>query len=266
MTIDEGKTRERLRTLLRQTTATRKHSAYQILPTRLARYIGQHDAHMKPKYEAERLAYIASNVDLNGKTALDIGSNTGYFAFELLDSGCDKVTAFEGGEIHGEFLQLAAEALDEEDRISVHHEYFDFHHALIKHDIALLLNVVHHVGDDYGGFTDNMEHAKSLMLDQINSMVNYSDILIFQMGFNWKGDVARCLFQNGTKTEMIDFVSNGTKDKWKIEHVGIAERHPEGIRYAGINETNICRDDSLGEFLNRPIFLMRAKQETQTCA
>jgi hypothetical protein len=259
MTITQGDVQEKLRALLLQTTSTRKHSAYQILPTRLASFIGQHQALIKPKYEVERFTYITSNIDLKGKTALDIGSNTGYFTFELLDAGCTRVTAFEGGNVHCEFLQVAAKALGDEGRVSVRREYFDFHHRMTKHDIALLLNVVHHAGDDYGDSTDDMDYAKSLMLDQINRMVDYSDLLVFQMGFNWKGDISRCLFENGTKAEMIDFVSNGTKENWKIEHIGIAERRTSGITYANLNSTNVRRDDSLGEFLNRPIFIMSAK-------
>lgn len=258
MTSPRDHLQNKLKTLLLQTTATRKHSAYQILPVRLAKYIGLHGAIIKPKYEAERFAYITSKLDLKGKTALDIGSNTGYFTFELLDAGCTEVTAYEGGSIHSQFLQLAARALGDEKRVVVQPEYFDFQLTMPRRDIALLLNVVHHAGDDYGDQTANREDAKSLMLHHINNMSRYSDVLVFQMGFNWKGDISRCLFEKGTKAEMIDFVSAGTMANWTIDHIGVAEKQAGAIRYEDVNETNVCRDDSLGEFLNRPIFIMHA--------
>ncbi|MEN1941724.1 hypothetical protein WCE39_11620 [Luteimonas sp. MJ174] len=252
--------KERLRTLLLSTTSTRKHSAYQMLPTRLADFIGSHGAQLKPKRERERLEYLSPRINFRNKTALDIGSNIGYFTFELLDAGCSKVTAYEGGDVHCEFLSLAVKALGNEGQVSVQHEYFDFLRDIAQHDIALLLNVVHHTGDDYGDACENIEEAKLLMLEQLNLTWNYADILIFQMGFNWKGDISRCLFPNGTKQEMIDFISRGTVNRWEVEHIGIAEKFGDGIRYADLNRFNINRDDSLGEFLNRPIFIMRAKR------
>lgn len=259
MSESRGDIKERLRTLLLRTTTTRKHSAYQSLPASLADFIGPHGAQIKPKYERERLDYILSKIDPRGKSALDIGSNTGYFTFELLGAGCNKVTAYEGGDIHCEFLKLAVKSLGVEEWVSVQHEYFDFDRKLVKHDVALLLNVIHHTGDDYGDKCEHIEDAKAIMLHQLNCMKKCTDVLIFQMGFNWKGDVRRCLFKNGTKAEVIDFVSSGTTGYWTIEHIGIAERISNGIKYADINNVNISRDDSLGEFLNRPLFIMRSK-------
>lgn len=42
--------------------------------------------------------------------------------------------------------------------------------------------------------------------------------------------------------------------------VGIAQRSEGGlIEYIELNDENIKRDDSLGEFLNRPIFVLKSK-------
>jgi hypothetical protein len=251
--------RDRLRTLLVETTGTKKHSAYQSLPPRVAEFIGPHDAQIRPKYERERFQYITSKIHVQDKSVIDVGSNTGYFAFELLEAGCRNVTAYEGSMVHSEFLKLAVKSLGEETRILVKQEYFDFLHGPEKHDIALLLNVVHHTGDDYGDECDNLEMAKTMMLKQLNLMARYTDVLAFQMGFNWKGDIKRCLFTHGTKSEMIHFVCNGAAERWQIEHIGVAERTSTGIRYSDVNDYNVARDDSLGEFLNRPLFIMRSK-------
>jgi hypothetical protein len=99
------------------------------------------------------------------------------------------------------------------------------------------------------------------MLDNINKLESRCDKLIFQMGFNWKGDIKQCLFSNGTKKEMIDFIKKGTENYWNIESIGIAQVDSNGsIVYEDLNENNIKRDDTLGEFLNRPIFILKSKK------
>lgn len=118
---------------------------------------------------------------------------------------------------------------------------------------------MHHLGDDYGGERLTMVQAKSNMLDQLNSMRKKTDILVFQMGFNWKGDINQCLFDNGTKAEMIEFIKNGTKYFWDIIEIGIVEGSKQNAEYCDLHKENIERKDSLGEFLNRPLFILKAK-------
>lgn len=250
--------RDELNRLLRRTTQTRKHSAYQKIPHRLADLIDLDGIEIRPKHEDARFAYISSRIDLGGKSAVDIGANTGYFTFRMLDAGCSHVTAYEGAPEHYQFLKLAVEALGETGKVAVRHEYFELTTATPGFDVALLLNVVHHLGDDYGTVDISMADAKAAMLSQINGMTNHSRTLVLQMGFNWKGDIRKCLFDGGTKGEMIDFIAKGTADKWKIEHIGIATVTSGKIIYADLDESNVRRDDSLGEFLNRPIFILSA--------
>ena len=65
--------------------------------------------------------------------------------------------------------------------------------------------------------------------------------------------------RNGTKGEVIDFVDSGTRDTWSIQSVGIAETSNARIVYKNLNSNNIQRQDTLGEFLNRPLFIMKSK-------
>ena len=64
---------------------------------------------------------------------------------------------------------------------------------------------------------------------------------------------------NGTKREIIEFVEEGTKDSWVIRNIGIAESAGDNIIYNELNSKNIERQDSLGEFRNRPIFILESK-------
>lgn len=248
-----------LRRILSATTKTKKHSAYQILPSRLVGQIDTQDIELHPKWESERLEYILSKIDIKNKSFLDIGCNTGYFLIEILDAGAVNVTGYEGGKNHHRFIQGAIELLDIGEKAEVIGDYFDFKRPIKHYDVGMLFNVLHHLGDDYDDKTISMNAAKVKMIQQLNKMSESVDTLLFQMGFNWQGNIEKCLFENGTKSEMIDYIKSGTKDNWEIQSIGIAQRRGEGIVYEDLNSTNVERDDSLGEFLNRPLFVLKSK-------
>lgn len=237
-----------------------KHSGYQILSERLSRVLPQEYISIKSKYEKERLHYILGEVDIENKTILDIGGNTGYFTFELIDNGAKRVHYYEGNKSHSEFVDLSSRMLNVDDKIRITSEYFDFENiSSARYDIALVLNILHHLGDDFGDASLNLKEAKKGIIRQMNNMANVSEIMIFQMGFNWKGNRYVCLFENGTKEEMIEFIEKGTESYWEILKIGVPEKVDDKIIYMDVNDENIKRRDELGEFLNRPIFIMKSK-------
>ncbi len=176
-----------------------------------------------------------------------------------MDDGAASVTGYEGKVLCNEFVESAVKLLLEEKRFKLIKGYYDFSTHNKKYDIVILLNVLHHVGDDYGDKSLTINDAKSKIIEQINSLNRSSSIMIYQMGFNWQGNIKTCLFEHGTKAEMIHYLKNGTKNYWDTLAIGIAEKHEGGIVYKDVNEKNIVRDDSLGEFLNRPIFILKSK-------
>ncbi len=247
---------ERLRELYNRDS---KHSNYQLIHSSIAKHISSDAIKVNSRYEQERLAYINDNVALPGKRVLDIGGNTGFFTFSALEEGALSVDYFEGNENHAEFVYLSARFLGLEDRISINPCYYDFSSRESTYDVAFLLNVIHHYGDDYGDGHVTMDQAKRRMLEQVSKLAEVVNTLVFQMGFCWQGDVERPLFSLGTKREMIDFIQQGVGHTWDIVKIGVAERASDGIAYADLSEENIGRDDSLGEFLNRPVFIMKSR-------
>lgn len=239
---------------------TSKHSNYQILPKRLKSILGDNDVVTRTRSEEERLRYVLEKVDFKDKSVLDIGGNTGFFTFELCDAGALKVNHYEGNKEHSEFVGLAAQALDMSDRVKTTNAYFPFDGSFKdKYDVILLFNVLHHIGDDYGDKDTSVERAKSEIITELNGLKDNADTVVFQMGFNWQGDPKKPLFDKGTKEEVIDFVKTGVVGSYVIQAIGIAQRSEDGsIEYADLNDENIKRDDSLGEFLNRPIFILRS--------
>ena len=242
-----------------------KHARYQILPKKLESKIGKIETGIKNTYEYERLEYILTRVNIKNKRILDIGGNSGFFTFELLDNGAKFVHYYEGNKTLAEFVRVASEILNIQKKLKITNRYFCFDNIddikKDKYDVVLLLNVLHHIGDDYGDDKISKDKAKNLIINHLNNLSKITDVLIFQLGFNWKGNRDICLFQNGTKRELIDYIAEGTKEKWEIIKIGIPRLIGEKIKYFDLDDINIERDDSLGEFLNRPIFIMKSMSE-----
>ena len=237
-----------------------KHSGYQILSSNLQKVININDFKIKSTYEKERLEYILKKVNLKDKKILDIGGNSGYFTFEAINIGAKNVVYYEGNKNHADFVKIAAEEIGLEDKIKIVNEFYSFDdiNKHEKYDVVFLLNVIHHLGDDYGDKKLSLNEAKINMIKQSNSMAEKTKILVLQMGFNWHGDISKCLFENGTKREMNEFISNNIKEKWIIDYIGIAEEVNGNIEYCDIDNKNIERNNELGEFLNRPIYILRS--------
>ena len=190
---------------------------------------------------------------------MDIGCNTGYFVIESCLQGSSSVDAFEPHPELARISEICCEAAGLSDRVIVHRGVFDFsRNDLGQFDICLLQNVLHHIGDDF--FQESQlgqGETLNLIADILVGMYNVADQVILQLGFNWKGDTTKPLFADGTKEEMIQFVHEAVDGIFDIEAIGIAEMSTGGITYQKPNAKNIDRDDLLGEFLNRPIFILR---------
>lgn len=236
-----------------------KHSNYQILPSMLKNILNENNLGIKTRSERERLSYMKKHVDFSQKSILDIGGNTGFFSFELLQENARHIDYYEGNPVHAEFVQTASKVLNVEDRLTVYPQYYLFDKMEKQYDIILCLNVLHHLGDDFKD-GKSKDIACKEMLISLNQLASCSDVLIFQMGFNWKGNSEECLFKDGTKEEMETFIKKGTEDYWDIIFIGIAEKKDDIIIYQEMNDKNNRRQDDLGEFLNRPLFIMKSKE------
>lgn len=236
-----------------------KHSGYQILPDLLKEVFTPDGVPDINRYEKERWDFIAAHVNFKGKTVLDIGCNIGYFSMQSLSAGASHITCFEGNTGHTEFLTLAAKTIGKEAHFSIQNRYYHFDEEDKEPvDVVVLLNVLHHTGDDYRQEANTIEMAKSSMLKQLNSMAPYCREIIFQLGFNWMGDRNRGLFEHGTKEELIAFVTDGIRGYFEITAIGVATGTREDICYATPDAENLKRNDKLGEFLNRPIFILKS--------
>lgn len=236
--------------------AQSKHSDYQLLHPSVRALYGDLP---QPggKHEEQRQRYMARRLSPAGLHVHDIGANTGYFSFAAIEAGAAQVVSHEGNPEHARFIALAAQALGVQDRLRSEASYFDFAGtARGTFDLTLCLNVLHHLGDDFGDARLGMAQAKDAMLAALNGLAGHTRQLWFQLGFNWKGDRSRPLFPGGTKAELVDFVRSGTSRHWSVEDIAVV--NPRTREYEPLDAENVARFDQLGEFLNRPLFRMRS--------
>lgn len=236
-----------------------KHAHYQKLNPLVENLF--YNCKIKPsvnRFEYERFFAIESYIELVDLTILDVGGNTGYFSFESIQKGCNLVHYYEGNPEHCEFVKLAASMIGISDRLKVYSKYFQPSEEVQKVDLIYLLNVLHHIGDDFGVVSDERGCLASAadMLRKYSSLGSY---LVFQMGYNWKGDLNKPLFNNGTKSEVIEWLESVTAGYWDIISTLIAVQTSTGVTYLPKNDENIVRNNEYGEFLNRPIFILKSK-------
>ena len=237
-----------------------KHSDYQELHPSVKELLDIEGPTVVKRHEASRMEFFKSCISFSDKDILDIGGNTGYFTLDALSSGARSVDFYEGNREHAEFVKRVGKELGLNSSLNVYNEYYLFNNSdSKKYDIVFLLNVLHHVGDDYGDQSLAMDDVKALVLSQLNSMASMSRHLIFQLGYNWKGNTSLGIFSGGTKSEQLEFLQKGISEFWVIERIGIATDFDNKIKYLDPNPVNMERNDGFGEFLNRPVFILKSK-------
>lgn len=248
--------RARLRRLYEQSS---KHSGYQSLAPSLTAILGASAIDAADKYENERLAFIQSHVSFENKRVVDVGGNTGFFALTAAETA-SRVDYFEGNADHAAFVDEAVSALGLGERVNVHASYLEFDDLPeTRYDVMLLLNVLHHVGDDFGDGGLSLEQAHDQIIRDLRAALQIAEVIVFQLGFNWQGNVAQPLFAGGTKAEMISFIKSGINDLASLTAIGIATGTRSKAVYEPVDDANLARRDDLGEFLNRPIFILERK-------
>jgi hypothetical protein len=241
-----------------------KHSVYQNVPDFVSAELGYTETIDEGwRGDRPRLEFLSKfRAPIDGETWMDFGANTGFFTLSLAhDYPQAAFIAVEANPNHACFIERVAHNFELRNVQVIKRAVGLRELSTLPHsDFILHLNVLHHAGHDFDAdLVPDRASFPKYAASYMQALRERASTMLFQMGFNWKGDIRRCLFEKGTKAEMIDFVSRGTGGTWKIEHIGVAERQPDGVRYADINDANVRRDDSLGEFLNRPLFIMHAR-------
>lgn len=240
-----------------------KHSAYHAVPRILNDLVvSKFPSISETRAEAARFSYINERINFVEKTILDIGGNTGYFSFDAIVSGAKSVRIYEGDRKLCDIISAVASFAGLSSRIEINNSYFLFDEtqdAGDVYDICFLLNVMHHIGDDFGDKNINRIIARSLMLEKINSLANKCRFLVLQIGYIWKGNRDLPLFDKGEKSEIYAFLESGLEGRFRIRHCGVAMQNTASrIEYVDMTMENACRISYFREFLNRPLFILES--------
>ncbi len=236
--------------------ARSKHSTYQQLHPLVEKLVSpEHQA--SGKRESARWAFMSTRLPMQGLRVMDIGANTGYFSLGALVSGASHVTAIEGNTAHASFVQACSDWLSWSSKLEVQPRYFEFESEGPRYDLSFCLNVLHHLGDDFGGTGLSMDLARKGIVSHLQALAYRSRHCWFQLGFNWKGQRDQPLFKHGRKQEVIDLVTQHCANHWQIREIGIYA--PESAQFEPLREALLERFDEQGEFLNRPLFLLESK-------
>lgn len=236
--------------------ARSKHSTYQALHPLVEPWV--RSEYLAPgKRELARWQFMSKRLPLHGLRVLDIGANTGYFSLGAVEAGATHVTAIEGNASHAAFIQACRDWLGWHTQLEVQPCYFEFEPAGPHYDMSFCLNVLHHLGDDFGDTGLSMTLAREGIVRHLQSLAHRSRYCWFQLGFNWKGHRDQPLFQHGRKQEVIDLVTTHCSSHWRILEIGVYAQ--SSSQFEPVREALLERWDDLGEFLNRPLFLLESK-------
>lgn len=212
--------------------------------------------------DKERAAFMFNHKSAVGQRVLDIGANQGFMSIEAALRGAQSVDAFESNEVDGLFLSRAAKAFAELRAVRAHTDNYAFEQANNSSwNYVICLNVLHHIGRYFDAHVHSLSEAKTVMSRHLQGLLAKQGCVWLQLGFNWQGNTQQPMFAQGTKREMTDFVASLVGQGARLSTIGIY--NPIGRAYESVTQGDWAhplwqRIDSLGEFGNRPLYLIES--------
>lgn len=212
--------------------------------------------------DKQRAAFMFEHHDVRGQRVLDIGANQGYLTVEAALRGARRVDAFESNDVDGMFLSQAARWLPGLESVTAYPVNYDFNQANPdRWDCVICLNVLHHIGRYFDTHVHDLTEAKALLGQHLQRLLSPGACVWLQLGYNWQGNTERPLFENGTKREMTGFLADLIKPYARLAVIGIYNPRTQSykrVREGDQDQSLWQRFDSLGEFGNRPLYLIQS--------
>lgn len=217
--------------------------------------------HKSITLDFQRAAFIFEREPCFGRRVLDIGANQGYMSVEAALRGAEKVDAFESNEIDYVFMRKIKDRFSEIKAINPHNESYKFSLENRKNDYVLCLNVLHHIGRYFDFHIKDISEAKLAISHYLSLLIPDQGGVWLQIGYNWKGEEDKPLFEFGTKAEVVNFIKDSIHIAARIKAIGIY--NPESGVYENVGVDDFqsplwVRNEFLGEFGNRPLFYIES--------
>lgn len=187
-----------------------KHGVYQQLPQFLSDDFGGIQAPIDERWRGDRsrLAYLRTCVDFKGLRIVDIGANTGFFSLTLAHDDGASVTAVEPDPANRDFLKAVGQHYGLQHlNVSDAPVTLDTVGNLPQSDLVLLLNVLHHAGDDFDrAYVPEAAALQAYMTDYLGRLAKTTRAMIFQLGYNWCGNKATPILPVRRPFDMLDYL------------------------------------------------------------
>lgn len=235
---------------------TSKHGQYQTLPDRLAEVLGvQFDVNEDWRGDRPRYPVIKEYVEANScESLIDIGANTGFFALSLAaDLPGLKVTACELNKTHAKIIELLAEVGNYDIPVTDRAADLENANKFGTFDCALHLNILHHAGQDFDAVhVPRLNDFESYAIEYLRSFRYTAKRMVFQMGYNWKGDKQHPIVARNDQAGKVRLTQRLMKSSgWVIERVAFAIKGKTSIVYESFDPNELpVSDIELQEWLN----------------
>ncbi|MGC3983327.1 MAG: class I SAM-dependent methyltransferase [Pseudorhodoferax sp.] len=206
--------------------STGKHGVYQQLPAFLVRDFGV-TAPVDERWRGDRtrLDYLRTRIDFHGLRVVDIGANTGFFSLTLAHDDAAQVTAVEPDPANSAFLRAVAQHYGlGQMQTSSTPVTLDTVAALPASDLVLLLNVLHHAGDDFDRrHVPEPGALAAYMTEYLSRLARTTERMVFQLGYNWCGNKATPVFPGVREPyAMLDYLEPVMQGAgWVIESAAL---------------------------------------------
>ncbi len=260
-----------------------KHSVYQTLPKFVEEALGfNFSIDQQWRGDEVRMAYLSDLIDWSDKRVVDIGANTGYFSLNLArHHGC-RAICYESNARHCRLIERIADYFAMQD-ICVVERSVGIREvgSMVEADVALLLNVLHHVGHDFDQTRVNSpSEVENYCIEYLARLRTRVSTLVLQMGYNWGGNKTTPIIAVSDTRKFFDYQRRILSlAGWRIARGGMAFRDAAGISYRDLDLSaltgdsaaalrigaesrlvqNLSVQEGMSEFYRRPLLLCRAE-------
>lgn len=248
-----------------------KHSNYQNIPDFVKKELGYTEMINESwRGDTARYRYLSREICFEGgHLVADIGANTGFFTLSLAyENPPVSFHAYEPNRNHASFIENIVEYFQMKNVViynkSIGLKELD---SLPFYNTVLFLNILHHAGVDFDtDILNDMGDFKSYAIEYLRKLSQKSNILIFQMGYNWGGNKTKPIVPVNNIAMMVGFLADIFENSgWGIQKIAVHSWMGEQGSYQDLkftqdlNPDNFKTDSRNSEFYNRPIFILKSK-------